>query len=576
MQHHPETTPPGRPATAAASVLALLAVLVQSPSPAGAADTESAPERPAAILRVSSFPPGAAVTLKGISEGKTPCTFEKLPADRYTLTLTRKGYRTVEVSVDLTRHASHREFVLLHREEGEAGTSETGKVTVWIKDVSAGEFPSIAAAVSASPPGAVLKVPAGIYRESVVLDRPLEILADAPEGQVVLESPQGPCLRMLGTRSRVKGLTIHKPQQAGSRASAVEVRNGTLVLDHCIILSSSGPAVTAAGAGTQVDIRSCQISASASSGLLFRDQVRGEVLDCDVIGCAGAGVEIMDRANPLLQRCVIEDSGQAGVLFGRAGGGHLRECRIGHNHGAAVELRAQAAPLIERCLLYEGESGGVFAHDRARGTIRETEIFGTALAGIEVRGDALPLIDTCNIHDTAQAGVLFQGPCKAQIQSSKIERAGWAGIEVRDGAQPVIQWCQILRGNGPGVLFHGASGGLLKGCSVLEQRLSGVEARDNSKPVIEECIIADNGSAGIYVHGAAELTLTRSQLHRNLSNGMEVREGSRVAMSDAELKENGLLGLVLSDASSAELTRCRLDRNGQGPFLAADGCTLSE
>ncbi|HVB46091.1 MAG TPA: hypothetical protein VNF47_25755 [Streptosporangiaceae bacterium] len=67
---------------------------------------------------------------------------------------------------------------------------------------------TIKAAVAAAEPGTRIMVRPGIYREPLVLDRPVELLADGPVDDVVVEATDGSCLLMQADYAVVRGFTL--------------------------------------------------------------------------------------------------------------------------------------------------------------------------------------------------------------------------------------------------------------------------------------------------------------------------------------------------------------------------------
>src|ERR1700678_3634378 len=71
-----------------------------------------------------------------------------------------------------------------------------------------GAHRTIGAAIRAAADGAVVRVVPGEYRESLVLEKPVTIIAEGGRGTVSLLAPVGPPLTVRGVKATLKGLTI--------------------------------------------------------------------------------------------------------------------------------------------------------------------------------------------------------------------------------------------------------------------------------------------------------------------------------------------------------------------------------
>ncbi len=91
-----------------------------------------------------------------------------------------------------------------------------------------GDCTTIAAALAAAAPGALVEILPGRYRESLELTAPVTLAARGDRGQVVVEAPGGaPALRVDGERVTLEGLTL------SSSGHALLASGATLTLQEC-------------------------------------------------------------------------------------------------------------------------------------------------------------------------------------------------------------------------------------------------------------------------------------------------------------------------------------------------------
>src|SRR5438876_773243 len=113
-----------------------------------------------------------------------------------------------------------------------------------------GQYRTIGEALKSVQPGMRILVRPGVYNEGLIIDKPVEIVAD-PRGagdQVVLQTLHSSSITMRTNRALVRGFTIrHRLGLMGAilnllygkTAPAVDVSQGELVLKDCDIISNS-------------------------------------------------------------------------------------------------------------------------------------------------------------------------------------------------------------------------------------------------------------------------------------------------------------------------------------------------
>src|SRR5262249_13947629 len=68
-----------------------------------------------------------------------------------------------------------------------------------------GHYRTLREALQKAQPGAVIRVRPGLYRESLVLDREVQLLGDGPSADVIVEGDGAPALRMQTEAATVRG-----------------------------------------------------------------------------------------------------------------------------------------------------------------------------------------------------------------------------------------------------------------------------------------------------------------------------------------------------------------------------------
>ena len=123
-----------------------------------------------------------------------------------------------------------------------AGGSELAPVrkneppTMSVDAMHRGHYATIAAAPQAAQPGDGILVRPGLYRESLVVDKPIEIIGDGELGDVVIEGIEGNAISFQTSMGRVANVAL---RQVGVGKYCVDIAQGRLDLEGCDITSQA-------------------------------------------------------------------------------------------------------------------------------------------------------------------------------------------------------------------------------------------------------------------------------------------------------------------------------------------------
>jgi F-box protein 11 len=240
-----------------------------------------------------------------------------------------------------------------------------------------GEFASIGAAIATAQAGDRILVRPGIYREALLLDRPLEIVGEGQPGDVVVEAVGQSVLRFAASAGRVANLTL---RQADARhpegAFGIDIGQGRLEMDGCEMTSHSLACVWVHD-HADPRLRRCRIADGSDAGVFCSDHGCGTLEHCDISGHGGAGVLIESSANPTLRRCHIHGNHGHGISIYDGGQGSIEDTTIAHNTFAGVQSEAGCAPYLRRNRVYaNGQRPGIVV--RGEGAMLERNIHGAA------------------------------------------------------------------------------------------------------------------------------------------------------------------------------------------------------
>ena len=163
-----------------------------------------------------------------------------------------------------------------------------------VNQLHRGDHTTIAAAIEAARPGTIIAVDPGLYREGLVIDKPLEIVGQGAIDDVVIEIADANVVLFQATMGRIANVSL---RQLGGSFYAVDITRGRLDLEDCDI-TSQGLACVAVHDGADPRLRRNRIHDGKEGGVFVYEQGRGTLEDNDIFANAFAGVAIKRAATP--------------------------------------------------------------------------------------------------------------------------------------------------------------------------------------------------------------------------------------------------------------------------------------
>lgn len=334
---------------------------------------------------------------------------------------------------------------------------------------SGGDYTSINAAIAAAEPKSRILVRPGTYRESIILDKPIEINGDGSYDQVIIESSRGNCISMQTDKAIVRNLTLRGcAGQQGGKYHAVDIPQGKLLLENCDISSDSLAGVAIHNFSARPIVRQCVIHDSKGDGVLVYENGQGEIDSCDIFGNAPGGISIKDGGNPILRNCTIHDN-KSGVWIYRSGQGVIETCDIFGHDNAGVIIKDGGNPTLRNCTIHDNQNG-VFAQRNGQGIIDACDISGNATAGVVISEGGNPTMRSCTIHDTKGMGVCVEKNGQGVIDACDISGNAFTGVVITSGGNPRITRCHINRNTSRAILAYEQGAGVVEDCDLTDNK----------------------------------------------------------------------------------------------------------
>jgi parallel beta-helix repeat protein len=248
-----------------------------------------------------------------------------------------------------------------------------------------GDFTTISEAIKKARPGDRILVRPGLYTESLVINKPLEVLGDGPVSDIQVHARDASVVVFRANISRIANLTL---RQTGGKGiwHGVDIGQGRLELEGCDITSRSSACVAIHG-GADPRLRRNTIHDGKSAGVYVYDQGLGILEDNDITANAYAGVEIRTGSNPTLRRNTIHHGKQGGVFVHDRGLGILEDNDITANGEAGVEIRTSGNPTLRRNRINLNEHQAVQIQG-GRGVVEDNDLTGNKLGAWDISTDS--------------------------------------------------------------------------------------------------------------------------------------------------------------------------------------------
>jgi F-box protein 11 len=429
--------------------------------------------------------------------------------------------------------------------------------SVIVSKTGEGQYKTISDAVLNAKPNTRILVRPGVYKERVVIDKPLEIQGDrnGTDQEIIIENTGEACIVMQAGRAAIRGVTLRGLRGLTgaivrflnvnvSQEPCVEISRGQLVLEDCDITSEVVAGVGVRTRDAEAIIRRCIIHNCDANGIWFIDHATGTVEDSEIYGTSWTGIRVESGATPTFRRCKIHDIKNAGVVITEMARGVFEDCDIYANAKAGIEVRNGSSAAIRNCKIHDSGEHAVWFHRYASGTVEDSEMFGNHGVAVEIQDNSNPLIARCDIFENFESDV-----------------------EINKGANPVIKDCKIHGGPGSGIYFYENGQGTIENCDIYgHEKYQEVVMTGGSKPILRNCRIHDGGAGGVLALGDAMGTFEDCSIYNNRFSGIWVRQSARPVISRCKINPNGLQAIIVHGSASPTVEDCDLTANKLGPW----------
>ncbi|MCU0535206.1 MAG: right-handed parallel beta-helix repeat-containing protein [Hydrococcus sp. Prado102] len=230
------------------------------------------------------------------------------------------------------------------------GNDPFSKLILTVSQDGRGQYKTIGQAIQNATEGSQIRVFPGVYREGLIIDKPLEIIGEGAMGEIAIENANACCISIQSDRVKLSGLTIRGRAIVGAKAyHAVDISSGQVILESCDISSDALACIAIHGRAANPIIRRCKIHRGKQGGILIYQGGKGLIEECDICDHSYLGIAIRTYGNPTIRRCKIHRCTQGGAYVWERGFGAIEDCEIYDNLGPGIRVSPDSNTTLRQC-----------------------------------------------------------------------------------------------------------------------------------------------------------------------------------------------------------------------------------
>lgn len=367
-----------------------------------------------------------------------------------------------------------------------------------------GQCLSLRVALRQAKPGTEIALLPGLYRESVVVDQDVRILALGEPGEVILEGTSGPAVVLSALNASLQGLVL----VAVGGYPALSVEAGAPLLEGC--------------------------------------QFKGEG--------SSVGIQVAYGAAPRFQGCLVDGFRQAGLVVSPGAQVEFRGGRIGPGPGLGIQIQSKAQVQLEDSVI-AGLAASVEVGVDARVQIRGCRLVDSAYAGLLALERSQASLEACELSRNACAGAHLLAGAHVMLRNCRVEGNPGFGLSVMDRGMATLDGCMVQANGGAGLLIHHGATVQAKSSTFTEGKSLGVDCAKGGQGVLDGCAITGNAGAGVQVEPGGSLLLVRCTIEDGRDTGLLLLEDSQATLEECVVHRNARGGVLLARDAADPILR---------------------
>jgi F-box protein 11 len=445
--------------------------------------------------------------------------------------------------------------------------------TIVVFPDSSGQRPTLREALREAKPNTCLLLKPGLYHESLVIKKDVQIRAEGAPREVTIESLASSVVTLEGACLYLARLTLKGIGGKDKKTlPAVEVKSGRLEMEDCDLTSDISSVMEVKGERSEVVLRRCHLHDGKAGGIVFTEDAVGYLEECHLYQNKLSHVVIGKGCSPTLFSCKISHALMAGVYISEGGEGFIENCDIWGNAVGGVQIRRGGNPRFRHSRISANERYGILVTEQGEGLFENCQVFDNARMGVTISQQSKPRFSSCQVFDNHAEGVEISLQGEGELLDCEVFSNGEANVLVKDKSTPQLYRCVIHDGEKAGLIITGASEGRFEQCEFFGNTLAAVSVAQNSKPVFRQCVLHHGNEGGISVLGA-EGQFIDCEITHHAGTALFIGAKAQPRFERCHVVNNQGVGIHIDDASTPALLNCVVRENGGTGVLCTQNST---
>jgi len=362
----------------------------------------------------------------------------------------------------------------------------------------------------------------GLYKETLTIDKPVEIYGEGPVGAAIVEGSTANTV--LSTAS--EGLLANLSLKQTGHWFCVDVEKGAIVIKGCDITNSTLSAVKIGREGVPI-ISGNKIHDSHEAGVAVFGG-GGTIEHNEFYRNRYGSIEVVyATAQPIIRHNSIHNNRGYGIHIHTQSRPVVLCNVVSDNDSDGISCWGAADPYVSQNKVCRNKGDGIYIHEDGKGTFEKNEIFNQKLDGIRTSKSSPTIIDNI-IHHNDGDGVRIVLNANPTVKGNQIFDNNRVGIHVyREGCGSCVS-NHIYGNKNAGMQVYGGGNTAVTNNTIKHNRCTGIYISDRASVYLQSNEISYNGDCGVeIVSGASVPTFEDNDVHHNKSAGVAVYQDTR-------------------------------------------------
>lgn len=298
-----------------------------------------------------------------------------------------------------------------------------------------GHFQTIQQALVRAKPYSKILIKPGEYRETLQLNKPLELIGQGTSEQVIIKQNRDLSIKLNTITATFRGITFYCQEGLKDKYPICFLTSGQLTLENCRLIAgdqAQAPCLIAGHSKAILILKDCYIRGQ-SGGIILAEGSQGNITNSLIQGGNGIGILIQNKAQLNLSHSTISTS-SIGIYC--SGKGLMKENNIfSKNTGVLLEHDSQA--ILYQCQI-KGNKIGVLTKKGAMGKVEKCTLTNNSEIAIDINPHSHTSFLWNKVHDN-YLGMRLDQHIKGMILDNQFSK------NKKHWHKPPFSQCQFKR-----------------------------------------------------------------------------------------------------------------------------------